>query len=133
MVNKIGNRLLSVCGKQRYSIPWEFHVIDLPINNAFSTFGGKIFIFSGLIQGLKNADELAGVLSHEIAHVLARHHAEKLSNLYWLNKYSKTMEHEADEIGLILLSRACFKPSGMKKGFERLHQFIPNQNSYLST
>lgn len=52
--------------------------------NAFVAPGGKVCVFSGLIKLCKGEDELAAVLAHETAHVVARHAAEKMS---WLGVY----------------------------------------------
>lgn len=62
--------------------PYHFYIIDAPDLNAFAAPGGRIFIFSGLIEVMDSVDELAGVLSHELAHVSARH----ISHSIELNK-----------------------------------------------
>ena len=57
------------------NLEWEFAVIDEPDTpNAFVTPGGKVVVFTGLLQLLQmHDDEIAAVLGHEVAHVLARH------------------------------------------------------------
>ena len=59
---------------ERAELPWSFGVIDSPIVNAFATPGGKVLLTSGLFNMLSSEDELAGVLAHEIAHVVLQHH-----------------------------------------------------------
>ena len=61
---------------ERAELPWSFGVIDSPIVNAFATPGGKVLLTSGLFNMLSSEDELAGVLAHEIAHVVLKHHWE---------------------------------------------------------
>ena len=79
-VDRVGERLVarSAAGKSPYQ--FEFHVLDDPQTiNAFALPGGQVFITEGLLRRLKSAGELAGVLGHEIAHVVARHGAEHIA------------------------------------------------------
>jgi predicted Zn-dependent protease len=57
---------------------WEMHIIDADVLNAFATPGGYIYVYSGLIKYLDTADDLAGVLGHEIAHSDLRHTSRNL-------------------------------------------------------
>ncbi len=75
-VNKIG-RWLSL-QTERPDLPWKFGVLESSDINAFATPGGTIFITRGLLQKLNNESELAGVLAHEIVHVLRKHHLAAL-------------------------------------------------------
>ena len=59
---------------ERPNLPWHFAVLDDNEFNAFATPGGYIFITRGLLLSMRNEAELAGVLAHEIAHVLRKHH-----------------------------------------------------------
>lgn len=79
-IDKVGERLISrtAAGKSPYQ--FEFHVLDDPKTiNAFALPGGQVFITEGLLRQLKTDGELAGVLGHEIAHVVARHGAEHIA------------------------------------------------------
>ncbi len=71
-VNSVGRWLASQT--ERADLPWQFGVLDAPQVNAFATPGGFIFITRGLLGRMKNEAELAGVLAHEIVHVLKKHH-----------------------------------------------------------
>lgn len=59
------------------SWPFRFYVVENGSLNAFAAPGGHVFVFSGIVEMLENADELAAVISHEIAHVSARHIANR--------------------------------------------------------
>jgi predicted Zn-dependent protease len=71
-VNRIGRWLASQ--SERPDLPWLFGVLDDSDVNAFSTPGGNVFITKGLLAQMSSEAELAGVLAHEIAHVVRRHH-----------------------------------------------------------
>lgn len=71
-VNQLGRWL--ALQTERPDLNWHFGVLDSPNVNAFAAPGGYIFVTRGLLLKLHNEAELAGVLAHEIAHVLRRHH-----------------------------------------------------------
>jgi beta-barrel assembly-enhancing protease len=71
-VNRVG-RWLSL-NSERPDLNWQFGVLDTGTVNAFSTPGGYVLISRGLLERLRNEAELAGVLAHEIAHVVKKHH-----------------------------------------------------------
>ncbi|MGB8635623.1 MAG: M48 family metalloprotease [Rhodanobacteraceae bacterium] len=73
-VNVIGRWLASQTS--RPELPWTFGVIDSPEYNAFAAPGGYILVTRGLYQLVGNDQELAGVLAHEITHVVQRDHYE---------------------------------------------------------
>jgi len=80
LVDQVGGRLVSrsVAAKSPYR--FEFHLLDDPQTvNAFALPGGQIFITEGLLRQLGTEGQLAGVLGHEIAHVVARHGAEHIA------------------------------------------------------
>lgn len=58
---------------------WEANVIDSPQANAFALPGGKIAVYTGIFPVAQNADGLAAVMGHEIAHAIARHGAERMA------------------------------------------------------
>lgn len=58
---------------------WEFNVVDDPAVNAFCMPGGKVIIYTGILKVTQNEDALAVVMGHEIAHALAYHGNERMS------------------------------------------------------
>eukprot|EP01112_Ceratiomyxa_fruticulosa_P012183 TRINITY_DN3364_c0_g1_i1.p1 TRINITY_DN3364_c0_g1~~TRINITY_DN3364_c0_g1_i1.p1 ORF type:complete len:334 (-),score=35.11 TRINITY_DN3364_c0_g1_i1:136-1137(-) len=137
LVKKVAQRLIEVSDLK--DLKWEFVVIDSPEANAFVIPGGKVCVFTGLFEIVKNEDQLATVLSHEIAHVVARHSAENwswtriviginfvVSMIFQINPNSllqpalmlgitlpksRAAEAEADHIGLHLMAKACYNLS----------------------
>lgn len=75
-VNHVGRWLASQT--ERAGLPWRFGVLQAPQVNAFATPGGHILLTRGLVERMKNEAELAGVLAHEIAHVLKKHHLKAM-------------------------------------------------------
>ena len=138
-VTEIGERLLSVspdAGKN-----YTFVVVDSPIVNAAATQDGYIFIYRGIIAYCRSEDELAGIIGHEIGHVVARHTKRtkglnRLGGLLgWIgligtssgsmkdlgdtltatavSREAREHELEADAIGAKLLARAGYDPLAM--------------------
>ncbi|KAL4922344.1 TCP-1/cpn60 chaperonin family-domain-containing protein [Aspergillus aurantiobrunneus] len=136
MVNRVLQRLIPLA--PIYGANWEVHVIqDDNMVNAFVLPGGKVFVFTGILPICRDEDGLAAVLGHEIAHVVAHHTGERMSNnlitmgvifltaflfdvsgnipslllnLMYSLPNSRTQEAEADDIGLMIMSKACFNP-----------------------
>jgi metalloendopeptidase OMA1, mitochondrial len=77
-VEDVGRRIARVADKPEYH--WQFVVIEDPKQqNAFALPGGKVAVYTGLFPVAQNTNGLAVVMGHEIAHVLARHGAERIS------------------------------------------------------
>jgi len=76
-VRAIGQRMADA--SERPDLPWEFHVIDDPMVNAFAAPGGFIFITRGILAHLNSEAELAGVVGHEVGHVTAKHSVSQIS------------------------------------------------------
>lgn len=74
-VNEIGNRLLL---KVKQPFNFKFNIVDSSIPNAFALPGGYVYVSRGLLALSNSEDELAGVLGHEISHVLERHSVQHL-------------------------------------------------------
>ena len=72
-IAEVGNKLASKTEADYPSLPWEFTLLDSDVINAFSLPGGKVFISLGLAKQFTDESELAGVLGHEIGHVVAEH------------------------------------------------------------
>lgn len=76
-LEQIGWKIVEASG--RTDLAWEFVVFDRPEINAFVLPNGKVAAFKGLMDFVRDDDELAGVLGHEVGHVLARHPSERVS------------------------------------------------------
>jgi len=155
VVTKVGQRIVQVVdGYDAYS--WEFVVIDSPEINAFCLPGGKVAVFTGLLEKVVSSeDELAACISHEIGHALARHGAEKMGfvkilflfqvvlglvfdmrvltdmvvALFGSLPFSRKLEYEADHIGLILMTESCFDPNASARLFKKMGE-IMKQNGH---
>lgn len=143
-VQRVAKRIIRACEdldmqRSQDAIPtqWTIHVIyDPNQKNAFVLPGGHIFVFTGILPVCQSDAGLATVMSHEIAHQLARHSAEKVAgskvlfaaafvlemmgldiglsrillNLVMNLPNSRKIESEADELGLRIMSKACYDP-----------------------
>ena len=137
-LERCGNAIKAVAGVDDFE--WEFTVLDSEIQNAFCLPGGKVAVYSGIMDSMDNEAELAFVVGHEIGHAVARHGGERMSRsilqsvggilvsaafdsevidaiygtgteLGVMLPYSRSNESEADVIGLILMARAGYDPS----------------------
>lgn len=76
-VVEIGRRIAKASGAK---FKWEFALIDAPkVMNAFCLPGGKIAVYTGILKVAKNNAGLAAILGHEVAHAVAKHSAERMS------------------------------------------------------
>lgn len=147
-VRNMGQRIVSQMPAPYNQLPWQFHVVNDPSINAFAIPGGHVYVHTGLIANADNAAELAGVMGHEISHVVARHSTEQISRQYGLSmiaglvlgqnpgvlaqlaaqiaaggamaSFSREAEREADEIGIQAMAAAGYNPIGMATMFEEL-------------
>jgi len=116
---------------------WRLLVVSSSEVNAFASYD-TIVVFTGILPVCPTEDTLAGVIGHEIAHVVARHSSESLSSYLLLEVVavvvdaligtlgltrsvsqlvlelpnSRIKELEADRIGVLITARACFDPAG---------------------
>jgi predicted Zn-dependent protease len=95
-VNRVGRWL--ALQTERPDLPWKFGVMEAPQVNAFAVPGGTIFVTRGLVQKMASEAELAGVLSHEIVHVLRKHHLKAIQK-------GAMTQLSADAAGAALSSR----------------------------
>lgn len=79
-VKQVGDRLVDNTIARQSGYPYDFHLLaDEQVVNAFALPGGQVFITAALFGRLQNEDQLAGVLGHEIGHVIHRHGAERMA------------------------------------------------------
>ena len=75
-VTEVGQRLVQQTDRQ--GLEWRFHVVNSDEINAFAVPGGYIYLNRGIIERMEGFDEFAGVLGHEVNHVVLRHSAEQM-------------------------------------------------------
>lgn len=85
-VNRIGRRILATLPPQPFD--YHFYVINEDVYNAFAIPAGHIFINSGLLMAMESEEELAGILSHEISHVVCRHISQRIEHSKKVNMVS---------------------------------------------
>lgn len=82
LLDRVGERLVNSTIVRQSGYFYDFHLLaDERVVNAFALPGGQVFITAALYARLKNEDQLAGVLGHEIAHVIHRHGAERIASM----------------------------------------------------
>jgi len=143
--NEVNNVGANIVNKSvAHTTPWQFSfnvLNDQQTINAFSLPGGPVFITDALLSQLTTQDEVAGVLSHEIVHVLARHSAQQIASSDLTNgligavgvasgdastaqtaavvgqlvslRYSRDDETQADTLGVCLMIASGYNPQGM--------------------
>ncbi len=142
---------------------FEVHVLDSPMVNAFALPGGKIVIFTGLIAKADDAEQVAAVLGHEMAHATLRHGLQRIGQslglaagvslvlgdtrglvatgadlfqLASINSYSREQENAADAEGVRILHSAGIDPLTLTRFFQTLkgeHSELPGVVSWIST
>ncbi|PWA92097.1 Peptidase M48 [Artemisia annua] len=135
-------------------LKWEVLVVNDHLERAFCMPGGKIVVFTGLLEHIRTDEEIATIIGHEVAHCVARHTAEKITKDLWFTiaqliqnqfvmpdlvdyraAHSRRMEIEADYIGLLLMASAGYDPRVAPKVFEKLGEVSGDSamQNYLST
>lgn len=88
-VDEVGQKLTSAALEQAYaSVPeldWSYTLLDSEVINAFALPGGKVYFSRGLAAKLENEAQLAGVLGHEVGHVMARHGNQRITKQVGFN------------------------------------------------
>jgi len=156
-VNSVGRWVASQ--SDRADLPWHFGVIESDDLNAFAAPGGFVLITKGLYKKMTNEAQLAGVLGHEIGHIVKKHQLKVLQKQQLLNmgsnflsdKYAKdnklvsnaigsgaeisarsldkTAEYEADRLGITFATRAGYEPYGLVDVLQTLSQTSVNDGS----
>lgn len=78
-VTRVGKRLVGAREAQESGFPFTFEVVADPSINAFALPGGPMFINTGLLKAVDNEAQLAGVMGHEMSHVILRHGTNQAS------------------------------------------------------
>jgi metalloendopeptidase OMA1, mitochondrial len=131
---------------------WRVHVIEGDDVNALVTPGGDIYVFTGILGICEDEEGLAVVLAHEMAHIVTRHFAERLSRLLillpflWvavnileptntgflvltdltlLLPFGRMQESEADRVGLLVMAQSCFNPEAAVSFWGRITEMSP--------
>ncbi|KAF3433089.1 hypothetical protein FNV43_RR24191 [Rhamnella rubrinervis] len=139
---------------------WEVLVVKEPVVNALCLPGGKIVVFTGLLDHFRSDAEIATIIGHEVGHAVARHAAEGITKNLWFAilqlvlyqfvmpdvvnamstlflrlPFSRRMEIEADYIGLLLMASAGYDPRVAPKVYEKLGKVTGESalRDYLST
>ena len=142
-VKTVCQKLVTNTIATKANYPFNFHVLaDEQTVNAFALPGGQCFITAGLLARLKNADQLAGVMGHEIGHVIHRHGAERSASQGFIQgilqsvligaggdpsignvanmvaqysslKYGRDQELESDEFGVRIMIEAGYDPENL--------------------
>ncbi|MDQ6779939.1 MAG: M48 family metallopeptidase [Candidatus Eremiobacteraeota bacterium] len=155
-VNSIGDNLSQF--RARPDIKYRFKVIDTNSINAFSLPGGFVYLNFGLLNFVNSEDELAGVMGHEMGHVERRHSITLNAKAQVLNvllgllsiaspfvyrfgnmidalsilKISRVDELQADQYGLLLMTRAGYDPNAMVSFMDRLGKEYGESGSALA-
>ena len=79
LVQKVGKRIAAVAGPDMPNAKWEFVVFESQDANAFCLPGGKVGVYTGIFPITKDETGLATVIGHEVAHAVARHGGERVS------------------------------------------------------
>ena len=148
-VRFLAQPLIEQAWRDRPGIDYRVTVLDDPQQvNAFALPGGPTYVFTGLMLLAGDESELAGVLAHELAHVVARHSANQLATNLGLQvvaaialgqdpeqltaaaadiaggvgmaRFSREDEVEADDLGLRYVTAAGYDPRGMVRMFQGL-------------
>jgi len=147
-IDEEGHRLARL--SPRPDLPYEFHLVNTNVINAFAVPGGFIYMNRGLVEASGDMSEVVGVLAHEVGHVVARHSAEQIERSrkmglglalgsvifgapsglarlgvnvganLYFAKHSRADEAEADSIGVALMSEAGWDPCGLVDFFRTL-------------
>jgi beta-barrel assembly-enhancing protease len=78
-IRRVGERLANTPEARESAFPFQFTLLHVPVVNAFALPGGPMFVFTGLVSSTENEAQLAGVMAHEMSHVILRHGTHELS------------------------------------------------------
>jgi len=143
-ISRMGNRLAAATGRR--DLDYDFYVILNPNLNAFALPGGKVFVNAGAILDTDSEAELAGLLSHELAHTVLSHGFQLatqgnltssvaqylpyggLINNVFMSGYSRTMERQADIVGTQILASSGYAADGVYNVMVTLNEQAAGRN-----
>lgn len=147
-VKEVGRRIAAAANQPDFK--WEFNVLSGKEINAFCLPGGKVAFWDSIIPVCETDAGIAVVMGHEVAHAIARHGAERMTQSIptqlgaelvsaklgagavqayglvaqygFLNPFSRSHESEADHIGLILMAKAGYDPHAAVQFWQRMEK-----------
>lgn len=156
-IDQLGQHLANY--SQRRNLTYHFKVVNTEVVNAFAVPGGYLYVNLGLIRAAANESELAGVIGHEIGHVVGKHGVKQMTRQLGLAavaqlalgedqnkleqmitglaangvlmKYSRDAEREADIYAVQEMYDAGIDPEGMATFFEKLLKLQKSKQSKL--
>lgn len=126
-VNCVADAITKHVPKSVFDGQWEVVVFDDPQVNAFALPGGKIGVYTGLLEVAENQDQLAAVIGHEVGHVIAEHGNERISSstLIGIGMEATNALLQANEIAnnnLIMAAIGAGVQVGVQLPFSRTHE-----------
>lgn len=127
MVNRVSGRIARAIGPEMPEADWEFVLFEDPSANAFAMPGGKIAVFTGLLELVDSDDELAAVIGHEIAHVQLQHanqrmSAEMIRGAVGVGAAILTKDMESDNRAMVLAAYGLGSQVGIMLPYSRYHE-----------
>ena len=130
IVRRIGQRIAAVANRPDFE--WEFNVIESETQNAFCLPGGKVAVYTGILPVCENEAGLAVVMSHEVAHAIARHGGERMTyqtaqnaGKAALSYFLKNQEEQKHKI--VLAAYGGVAEYGVILPFSRKHEMEADQ------
>ena len=155
-IQRIAEAMIPFALEDRPGIEYHIKVIDAPEEiNAFAVPGGFIYVYSGLLLVAEDEAEIAGVLAHEIGHIVGRHSINQLAARFGMSllisltlgedlellgqigaslasaRFSRDDEREADTFGVRYAIAAGYDPRGLLRFFEKLKKLKGRRPSSL--
>ena len=163
-VKEVGQKVVQSSSAKETPYEYDFHLLNDPdVINAFALPGGQVFITAALFNKLESEDQLAGVLGHEVGHVVARHGAERIAQMELTQgltgaavvasgdyntaqaaqlianlvnmSYGRDQELEADNLGVRFMTQTGYQPEALLGVMKILEEASGGQSQpeFLST
>ncbi len=123
VVDRVGRNIARVSDMP--GLDWEFKLIESPQKNAFALPGGKVAVYTGIMEVARNEAGLAAIMGHEIAHAVARHGAERISQVLLVNMGLTVADltlQNAENRDLILAAIGLSANVGLLLPYSRKHE-----------